>query len=290
MGSVLGYDGAQVTREPEARPPEQVRRCHELQRRCLDFARDQAMDAAALGLDPFGDAERMRLWAAAILGRFLMLPSGEEQALFGRFKQDVNLGSAALIDMIDQPWTETLLDALPLPLAGTASEPPMWLAGSLAAAAPLAGLAYTLGSFNLIAGDQLTDTGIGQVEVTVIKDGAGEIIPVGCMMTAFGEVRLRIPVLRRHTGSVIAIPLDKFMNSGVVRSLTRQQGKNGLHTMMSRSIEPMPLSTIRTLRAYQAGGRFLRTEPDGHLLVDVPRSDQPLSLLTLVVEPLPEAA
>ena len=290
VGSVLSYDGADVLREDEVRAPGQIALCREIQQACLDFAHLEASGRGGLDIDPFGDLEQNRLWAAAILGRFLLLPTQQEQTLFGAMKQDVNLGSRTLIDMIDLPRTETMLDALPLPIAGIASEPPMWLAGSMAAAAPLAGLAYSLSGFGLIAGDLLADAGIGHVDVVVIKDGAGETIPVACMMTAFGEVRLRIPVLRRHTGSTIAIPLDKFMNAGTVRALTLQQGKTSLSTMLSRGIDPLPITAVRTLRAHQSGGHFRRTEADGHLLLDVPASEEPLSLLTLVVAPLQVAA
>jgi len=289
VGSVLSYDGAAVVREDEVRAPAEIALCAEVQQACLDFARLEAENRGGFDIDPFQDLELNRVWAAAILGRFVLLPRQDEQELFGVLKQDVNLGSRTLVDMIDLPRMESLLDALPLPIAGITSEPPMWLAGSMAAAAPLAGFAYTLGGFGLVADDLLADAGIGHVDVVVIKDGAGETIPVACMMTAFGEVRLRIPVLRRHTGSVIAIPLDKFMNSGAIRALTLQQGNTSLTTMLSRVIDALPISHVRALRAHHEGGRFRRTGADGHLLLDVPASEQPLSLLTLLVAPLQAA-
>jgi FMN phosphatase YigB (HAD superfamily) len=289
VGSVLSYDGAEVVREDEVRAPAQIALCAEVQQACLDFAGLETAQRGRFDLDPFQDLERNRVWAAAILARFVLLPRADEQDLFGALKQDVNLGSRTLVDMIDLPRMEALLDALPLPIAGITSEPPMWLAGSMAAAAPLAGFAYTLGGFGLVADDLLADAGIGHVDVVVIQDGAGETIPVACMMTAFGEIRLRIPVLRCHAGSTIAIPLDKFMNAGTISALTLQQGKTSLTTMLSRAIEALPIGNIRALRAHHEGGRFRRTEADGHLLLEVPPSAEPLSLLTLLVAPLQAA-
>jgi FMN phosphatase YigB (HAD superfamily) len=290
VGSVLSYDGADVLREDEVRAPAQIALCAEIQQACLDFVDLEASGRGGLDIDPFQDLERNRVWAAAILCRFVLLPGQEEQDLFGALKQDVNLGSRVLVDMIDLPRIEAMLQALPLPIASIASEPPMWLAGSMAAAAPLAGLAYTASGFGLVPSDLMADAGIGHVDVVVIKDGAGETISVACMMTGFGEIRLRIPILRRHTDSVIAIPLDKFMNAGAIRALTRQQGQTSFSTMMSRGIETLPMSSVRTLRAHSEGGRFRRTGPDGHLLLDVPASHEPISLLTLLVAPLQDAA
>lgn len=286
VGSVRDYDGALPLREPEIRAPEQLAFAADMQRHILNFARSYGAAAARLGFDPLQDADLAAAWSAALLGRFLLLPTAQEQEVFGQMQHDVNLGSRALIDMIDAPAMADMLGTMPFPQVCAAKEPPMWLAGSLSTVSPMAGYAYALAGFGLLGGDQLAELRGDELTVSVIKNQEGQSLPASRMTTGFGEIRLRIPVLRRHTGSVVAIPLNAFMASGVIRSLTVQQGSNSVQAMGSRLIQPLPLGAVRGLDTCLSGQHFRADGEDAHLLIDLPEGESPLSILTLTVTPL----
>jgi FMN phosphatase YigB (HAD superfamily) len=290
VGSVHNYDGATALREDELRAAPQLEFCREIQQSCLRFATQYRELAERLDIDPLGDLETTRLWATVILSRFLLMPNGPEQELFGQMQHDVNLGSRTLIDLINAPELEVLMGTMPFANVCAIKEPPMWLAGSIAAVSTMAGYAYTLAGFSLLPSDVMSDIDAGRLEVTLIKANHGEVIPVSCMVTGFGDVRLRIPVLKKHTGSVIAVPLDRFLHNGVIRSLTLQQGDGSLDTLVSRGITMLPINEVRGLRARVSGSHFQALEEDAHILVTVPASDQPLSIVTMTVGPLPPVA
>lgn len=286
-GSVRSYEGGRVEHEDELRSPKQVEFSDRMQAGCLRFAELYASVRRDWRLDPFADVEAAQLWGAALLSRFLLLPTAEEQEALGAVQIDVNLGSKVIATVIDTPYVERLMETMPFPKVCTVPMPPMWLAGSIASVSPFAGYAYALAGFGLIPEDVLGDSAFGQVNVVIITDDLGEVtVPVGLSNTGFGDLRLRIPVLSKHTRSRIAVPLARIGRSGVVRSLTIQQGDNSAGALNDRQVRPLPLAGIDGMGAHLHGGYFRATEDDAHLLLTAPASSHPLSILTLTVTPL----
>jgi len=290
-GSVKSYEGGEVVREAELRSADQVDFADRMQGEILAFAELYRTVLRDWTLDPFADGERAQLWGAALLTRFLLLPTAAEQEVFGSVQIDVNLGSKVVANVIDTPYVERLMGSMPFPKVCSVPMPPMWLAGSIASVSPFAGYAYALAGFGLIPEDMLNDSPLGQVEVVIIKDDITDVlVPVGLNHTGFGDIRLRIPVLRKHTGSHIAVPLARIGASGVVRSFTLQEGEHSAGALNNRQVRSLPLAGIDGLGADLHGGYFRTTSDDAHLLLSAPASTHPLSILTLTVTPLEREA
>jgi hypothetical protein len=162
----------------------------------------------------------------------------------------------------------------------------MWFAGNMHALSPMAGYMYAISGFGLMQGEMLADNLVRQLNVTFIKNGDAKIVPASYMLTSFGQVRLRIPAYMQDTGSVVAISLDQFMEHGIIHSIVFQSGKDSLRTLYSRDVKQIPASAVRCLQTSYDGHRFQATGPDAYLLVDIPESQETVSLLSLTVSPL----
>ena len=67
--------------------------------------------------------QALRDWSSVLLVRFLIFPTSAEQRRYGAFKQDVNLGTYLLYDMINTDSVERLERAMGVPSAGQAEAP-----------------------------------------------------------------------------------------------------------------------------------------------------------------------
>lgn len=284
VGSVSNYDGAAVQREDDYRSRPQLQFCSAVQDYCGQFFDAYRAKAAAFGCDPLADVEAARLWSAVVLSRFLLMPSSAERKVFGQLQHDVN--SFTVTPMVDAAEVETLLATMTWPDVFALREPPMWLSASLSAVSPSAGYLYALSGFGFAADAALADTDLGTLDANLIKGSEGIKVPVTCTLTGFRELRLRIPVLQKHSGSVVALLLKGPLRRGTIRSLTLQDGPDSAHALRNRNVQALPVEQISGLKAQVSCGYFEATEADGHLLLAVPPFDQPLSILTLTVSPL----
>lgn len=284
VGSVRNYDGSSVQREADRRPPAQLQLCGEVQDQCLQFFETYREYSASMACDPLSDEELARLWAAIILCRFLLMPSVAEQKAFGPIQHDVNAYTVA--SMVNVPEMEMLIKTMPLSNVYALREPPMWLAGSISAVSPMSAHLYALSGFGLAADGALADVDLGGLEANLIKGSDGFKIPVNVALTSFRDLRLRFPVLQKHTGSVIAVPLKGALKNGVIRTLTVQGGKDSQQAMKSRGITPLPIDGVQTLGAQIQAGHYRSNGTDAHILVTLPPSDHPLCIVTMTVSPI----
>lgn len=283
-GSVRSYDGGEVEREDELRSPKQMEFSDRMQVGCLSFGALYASIRRDWGIDPFAQVQNAQLWGAALLTRFLLLPTAEERRCMGGVQIDVNLGSKVIAPVMDAPYVERLMDTMPFPKVCNVPMPPMWLAGSIAEVSPFAGYAYAMAGFSLIPEDVLSDAPAGQITVVIITQEMDEItVPVGLTRTGFGDTRLRIPILKKHYTARIAVPLARIGQSGVVRSLTIQEGDSSVNALNDRQVRPLSLSGIDGMGAKLHGAYFRAVENDAHLLLTAPVSSHPLSILTLTL-------
>ena len=288
VGSARGYSGAQEIREPEVRQPHEIAFCLEMQDECIryfDAFRDQCRRHK---IDPLADFDTYRAWTAAILARFVMMPTQLECQTFGPLMHDVSLGSRGLIATITTADIRKLMGALPFPTVASIHHPPVWLGGSLAAHVPIAGFAYGLTGFGLPTDDMLKDIEITDGDAVILKDGVPIAVPVARALTPFGDVRLRIPVLKKDGESVIALPLRENLARGIIRSVILQGGPNVADATTNRYGVPLPLDQIQALRVGMDGNFFRAVEADPFLLFTVPALQHAVSVLTVVVTPLPE--
>jgi FMN phosphatase YigB (HAD superfamily) len=285
-GSVRFYAHGDVQREQEIRSPSQLATAGRLQQAIITFARQFDLAAHELQIN-FGSAlQALRDWGAVLLLRLLAFPTLAEQEIYGNLQHDVNLGTYLLFDMIDTGSLERRHSVMAQPEAIRVEAPPMWLGGSMAAISALDSCIYGIGAFGLPTAEILGDQVVKHFEANLIRDGQGLTCPVSCLVTAGGELRLRIPVLGRHTGSILAIPLADFVQRGLVRSMAIQRGKTGGAALSALDIVRLADDQLSGLHCRLDGQHFTAQRPDAHLLLQVPSSPEPVSLVTITVLPL----
>lgn len=286
VGSVLDYLDGEPVREDDIRPRPQIERCFEVQEGCLAFFDAYRRAVEETGLDPLDGGDAARAWAGVILCRFLMLPTATERRLLGPLLQDVNLGSSNLVPMIESGYIEAALGAMPFPMACGIREQPMWLGGSLAAVTPLAGYAYAMLAEGLAPLDLFADEALGPAEARIVSSRGAVPLKIDAAVSAFGDIRLRIPVPRGHQDGYVAIGLAGFLARGVIKTLVVQRGDDIAGALTSGALHPIPLAEVRALRARLVEHHFRAEGGDSHLLIPVRRGDEAMAVVTLLVAPL----
>jgi FMN phosphatase YigB (HAD superfamily) len=286
VGSARGYVDGKEVREPEVRVPAEIAFCLEVQDEAIRWFDLFRRQARRYGFDPLADFANYRAWTAAILARFVMMPTPLECQTFGPLLHDVSLGTKGLIATITTADIQKLMGALPMPAVCSIHHPPVWLGGSLAAHNAASGLAYAMTGFGLPTDDLLRDVEVGDLEAVLVKDEQVMPVPVSRSLTPFGDLRLRIPVLNKHGESVIALPLRPPMSQGVLRSVILQGGKDILEATTTRYGKNLPLEEIEAANA-SLDGKFFRAASDqGLLLIKVPAFRHAVSVVTVLLTPL----
>ncbi|HMA51868.1 MAG TPA: hypothetical protein VKP60_19050, partial [Magnetospirillaceae bacterium] len=286
VGSTRGYVNGKEVREPEVRVPAEIAFCLEVQDEAIRWFDAFRVQARRYGFDPLADFANFRAWTAAILARFVMMPTPLECQTFGPLLHDVSLGSKGLIATITTADIKKLMGALPLPAVCSIHHPPVWLGGSMAAHNAAAGLAYAMTGFGLPTDDVLRDVEVGDVEAILVKDERVVPLPASRALTPFGDLRLRIPVLQKDGESVVALPLRPPISQGVIRSLILQGGKDILEATTTRYGEVLPIEEIEAANAILDGKFFRAVSAEGLLLIKVPAFRMPVSVVTLLLTPL----
>ncbi len=286
VGSTRGYLDGRELREEEVRIPQEIAFCLELQDECVRYHDAFRAACRRYGMDPLVDFDTYRAWTAAILARFVMMPTALECQTFGPLLHDVSLGTKGLIATITTQDITNLMGTLPFPAVCSIHHPPVWLGGSLTAHAAAAGFAYAVTGLGLNTDDFFQDVEVGDVEAVILKGDRAVPVPVSCTLTPFGDLRLRIPVLNRDGDSLIALPLKGTLTRGVIRSLILQGGADIAEAATTRYGERQPLENLQALRAVLDGNFFRAAEPEAFLLLKVPEFKQAVSLMTMLVTPL----
>jgi hypothetical protein len=286
VGSARGYVDGKEVREPEVRLPNEIAFCLEVQDEAIRWFDAFRGQARRYGFDPLADFANFRAWSAAILARFVMMPTPLECQTFGPLLHDVSLGSQGLIATITTADIRKLMGALPLPTVCSIHHPPVWLGGSMAAHNAISGLAYAMTGFGLPTDDMLRDVEVGDVEAVLVKEERVVPLPASRALTPFGDLRLRIPVLQKDGESVIALPLRPPMSRGVIRSVILQGGKDIVEAATTRYGDPLPLEEIEAANAVLDGRFFRALSTDGLLLIKVPAFRMAVSLVTVLLTPL----
>jgi FMN phosphatase YigB (HAD superfamily) len=287
VGSAKGYDNAgKEIREPEVRLPEEISFCLEMQDEAIRWFDAYRAQVKRFGFDPMADFATYRAWSAAILARFVMMPTPLECQTFGPLLHDVSLGSRGLIATITTADIRNLMGTLPMPSVCSIHHPPVWLGGSLAAHNAASGLAYAMTGFGLPTDDMLRDVEIGEGDAVLVKDERVIQLPMSRTLTPFGDIRLRLPVLNKDGECVIAVRLRPPMQTGIIRSIMLQGGDDIVQATTTRYGEVLPLEKIEAANASLDGKFFRALNEDGLLLINVPAFRMPISVVTLLLTPL----
>jgi len=287
VGSTRGYIDGKEVRESEVRVPAEIAFCLEVQDEAIRWFDAYRSQRKRYGFDPMAaDFANYRAWSAAILARFVMMPTPLECQTFGPLLHDVSLGTKGLIATITTADIKRLMGALPMPAVCSIHHPPVWLGGSLAAHNAASGLAYAMTGFGLPTDDLLRDVDVGDGEAVLVKEERVVPLPVSRSLTPFGDLRLRIPVLNKDGESVIALPLRPPMSQGILRSVILQGGKDILEATTTRYGKPLPIEDIEAANASLDGKFFRAVSAEGLLLIKVPAFRHAVSVVTLLLTPL----
>ncbi len=286
VGSARGYDKGREVREEDVRLPQEISFCLEMQDECVRYFDAYREAVKRFGIDPMADFDGYRVWTAAILSRFVMMPNGLECQTFGPLLHDVSLGSRGLIATITTADIRNLMGALPFSAVCSIHHPPVWLGGSLASHTAIAGFSYAVTGFGLGTDDFFRDVEVGDFEATIVKGERLVPVPAAAVLTPFGDLRLRIPVLNKDGDCLVAIPLKGPLSRGVIRSLILQGGADITDATTTRYGERQPLEKLQAMGALLDGNFFRAAEAEAYLLVTIPAFKQAISVLTVLVTPL----
>lgn len=290
QGSVLGYQDAVVLREPDPRPADQLATCTEIQTGALDFARQAGALAASDGIDPFVDLERSAGRAAAILARFLLLPTDDELGLLGSIKHDVNWGTQTLLPTADAAAADRLNVALALPALYATPEPPMWFAGTMASLSPVHAFLYALFGTGHLPGDIFADVKNGKIDVALVSAGQIRSVPASCFRTSHGDIRVRIPVTQAVAAQAVAIPLGRVAREGLITGMTIQTGATMAKAMADRLARPLPPTAWSGTGIEFSGAHYRIVQTDDHQLwVRLPVLSRKIGVLSILIKPLEPA-
>ncbi|WP_353699018.1 hypothetical protein [Bradyrhizobium sp. INPA03-11B] len=287
QGSARDYHGGEVLREGDQRPAAQLALANEVQSGTLAYAARARELAPRYALQPDADPAVAARWAAAVLGRLLLLPDDDELVLLGGIKHDVNLGTQALAPLLDANFINDCIIARGLSTACTAPAPPMWLAGSFAALSPSHAYLYTLFGANRLPANVFGEAQCGTLQVGLFgRDGQASLEAVSVNHTGLGDLRLRIPLSRRMAVATIALPLARLTRHGMLHGITVQYGES-----VAKAAESSNVKTIAELRLIEAGlersGRqFRAASDDGMLLIPVDGFEDDVAIYTIALTAL----
>lgn len=281
VGACREYRDGKAVREEDRRKPEQLALCAEVRDGVLDFFDAYQAVAEEFGIDPLGQRPLAQQWGLAIMARLLLMSTDAERTLLQELEQDVNLGSSMRMRMLAGEETWRAWHSLPIKDVFQIREPPTWLAGSLTNHLPAAGYSYAMAVFGLLPPDLFAEVTREKIQVAAITGGGSAQLPAALQSTAFGEIRLRIPLIRQHTGSVLAIPLTGAFRRGLLRGVVLQGGNSVAAAVANRVLFPITLESIQPLNAVMDGNFFRAGEGDSHLLIQVPQALEPVAVVTI---------
>jgi FMN phosphatase YigB (HAD superfamily) len=286
-GSVRDYAENGPLREINPRPAEQIALAAEIQSGALTFARAAGELAERCRLAPFASADVAARWAAATLGRLLLLPDDDELALFSGFKHDVNLGTHALAPMLDRAFVQNQVIARGLSAACTAPAPPMWLAGSFATVSPSHAYLCLLFGANRLPANVYGEAPCGTLQVgRFTADRRSTMETVSVHHTGLADLRLRIPLSRSVAITTIALPLARLAGRGLLHGVVMQSGDSVSDAARSADVRRIADEAL-VFAGLARDGRCYRAEnDDGCLIIPVAPFDDEVAIVSVALSSL----
>jgi FMN phosphatase YigB (HAD superfamily) len=286
-GSVRGYRDGEVLYEDHPQSPRQLAFGREVQAGALAFAKAAREHSAAHKLAPFSDLDVAARSTAAVLGRLLLLPTDDELPLFGSLKHDVNLGTHALAPLLDGDFTGRLLVAQALPVACTATAPPMWLAGSFAALSPVHNFLYLLFGANQLPPDIFGDVKCGAIGIGLFgADGSSHLAQASCYRTGLGDMRVRVPITRSMGVQTVVVPIAQLAPEGLISGPFLQSGSDVKEALKSTDIVKLPDDRLGHAGLTRSGRHYRATQADGALVINLRAQTAPVVMLSVGLTPL----
>ncbi|MET0968278.1 MAG: hypothetical protein ABWY18_03680 [Tardiphaga sp.] len=286
-GSVRGYRDGQVQHEAHQLPDEQIAFVREVQDGAAAYVTAANELAPIAGLSPHMDLGRTAHTAAAILSRLLLLPTDNDLQLIGAFKHDVNLGTTHVTSLLDTRAMDAVPVTRSLPDAYMARYPAMWLAGSFAAMSPAQGFLYLLFGCKSLPGDLFGDIRCGDLGVTLIdRQGTSSEVSVAAYRTAFGEIRIRIPVSRSMAICSMVLPVARLAVEAIVSGPFLQSGATVPKALGDDRIVWLGPSRVRHSAMTRSGRYYCSEGHAGTLTIDLPEPTATMSVLSIGLAPI----
>lgn len=286
-GSVRDYRDGEALRERDLRPAGQLALAADVQSGALTYAARARELAPRYALQPHADRGVGARWAAAILGRLLLLPDDDELVLLGGIKHDLNLGTQALVPMVDAKCINDCIVARGLTVACTVPAPPMWLGGSFAALSPSHAYLYTLFGANRLPANVFGEARCGAVQVGLFgSDGRAALEDVNIYHTGLGDLRLHIPLARTMAVATIALPLAKLAQEGMLHGITVQYGESAARASETADVKAVAAERLIYAGIESSGRHFRVTGDDGMLLIPVDSFKDDVAIYTLALSSL----
>jgi hypothetical protein len=286
-GSVRDYHDGEVLREIAPIPAAQTAIAEQVQAGAVAFVASAHQLGPDHGMQPFAPSDVSARWAAATLGRLLLLPDDDELQLFGNFQHDVNLGTATLQPMIDADYVNNLVIARGLTTACAAPEPPMWLAGSFASLSPSHSYMYTLFGANRLSSDVYGDVPCGTMQVGLFSaNGAASMEQISVYRSGLGDLRIHVPIARKMNIAMIGLPLAKFARSGILHGVVVQTGKNIAAASNSPDVTAIADDKLVFGGLERNGRHYHASNDDGCLIVPVLPTDDEIAVYTVALTSL----
>ncbi|WP_246801244.1 HAD family hydrolase [Bradyrhizobium genosp. L] len=286
-GSARDYRDGEVLREGDQRPAAQLAIATEVQSGAVSYASRARDLAPRYALLPYADPPVAARWAAAVLGRLLLLPDDDELVLLGGFKHDVNLGTQALAPLLDAGFVSDRIIARGLGGACTSPAPPMWLAGSLAVLSPSHAYFYALFGANRLPANVFGEAQCGTLQVGLFgSDGQAALEAISVYHTGLGDLRLHIPLSRGMAVETIALPLAKLMREGMLHGITVQYGKTPAKAADNSDLKAIADGRLVYAGLEQSGRHFRAANDDGMLLIPVDGFEDDFAIYTIALTSL----
>jgi FMN phosphatase YigB (HAD superfamily) len=269
-GAARDYRDGAILREDDQRPAAQLHLTAEIQAGAQAYASRSRELAPRYKLQPHSGPETAARWAAAVLGRLLLLPDDDELVLLSGFKHDVNLGTLALAPLLDGSFVNDQMIARGLSAACTAAAPPMWLAGSFAALSPSHGYLYVLFGANRLPANVFGETRCGSLQVGLFRsDGQASLESISIHRSGLGDLHLRIPLSRRMGVTTIALPLAKLARQGMLHGVVVQSGENIMLAADNCEVRKIGEERLVYAGLQRTGRHFHASDDAGMLLIPV---------------------
>jgi hypothetical protein len=286
-GSVSGYRGGEVLREPDPRAQNQIDLTRTVQDGARHFANQAIELAAHYGLRPFDDLDRLADNCAAVLARLLVMPTDDELVLLSGLRHDVNFGSTTTLSMFDPKAIETLKIAAALPEVCVAHDQPKWLGGSLAGVAPVYSYLYALFGAGLLAPDVFADVKCANIDVRLIMKAQTRTVRVSCFRSGFADLRIVVPLQQQWNVTDLGIQIDRLAMQGLLHGVTVQFGASVKQAISNREVLRLPEEAIAFSGAERCGPYFhCKDEAAPMLLIRLPRIEQKIAIVCLSLTPL----
>jgi FMN phosphatase YigB (HAD superfamily) len=286
-GSVRDYRGAEVLREINPRPAEQIALASEIQSGAIAYVTRARELGPRYNLQPFAALDVAARWATASLARLLLLPDDDELVLLGELKHDVNLGTHALAPMIDGDFVTDQMIARGIFGACASLAPPMWLAGSFAMLSPAHSYLYVLFGANRLPSDVFGETASGTIQVGLFRaNGQASMETVTVFRTGSGELRLRIPIARAMAVSTIAVQLARFARQGIIDGVVIQTGESVADAAANPELMRVADSRLVYAGIERTGRHYHAPDDDGCLLIQTDRFDDEIAVYTIALRSL----